>query len=127
MDLKPPSPFFSHHQLRQGDRDLQEQILARRRVRRVVALLGTIAFLTVAVAGSIYLATPHQPGQPQWWRWQRPEPQVKTTTMTTEPGTVDLQIQHGRQKSQYRFRKVGEDLVIQDVSPGKKPVNTGKR
>jgi hypothetical protein len=126
MDLKPPSPFFSHHQLRQGDRDLQEQILTRRRVRRAAAVLAAIAFLTLAVAGSIYLATPHAPGQSQWWRWHRAEPQVKTTTMTTEPGTVDLQIQHGRKKSQYRFRKVGEDLVIQDVTP-EKPGKASKR
>lgn len=119
MDLKPPSPFFSHHKLRQGDRDLQGHILARRRVRRAAAAIAAIAFVTLAVAGSIYLATPRERGQSQWWRWHRSEPQVKTTTMTTEPGTVDLQIQQGRKKSQYRFRKVGEDLVIQEVTPNK--------
>ncbi|MGE5530991.1 MAG: hypothetical protein ACM3VW_02595 [Bacteroidota bacterium] len=128
MQARRPSRFFSRLELRQGDLDLQEQLLARHRARRAAALLATIAFLTLAVAGSIYLATPHEPGQWQLWRSHRGEPQIKTTTMTTEPGTVDLQIQQGRSKGQtYRFRKVGEDLVIQDVTPAKGNGNPAKR
>jgi hypothetical protein len=128
MQVRRPSRFFSRLQLRQGNLDLQGQLLARRRARRVTALLAMIAFLTLAVAGSIYLATPHEPGQWRLWHWHRGEPEVKTTTMTTEPGTVDLQIQQGRSKGKtYRFRKVGEDLVIQDVTPAPPKGKSAKR
>jgi hypothetical protein len=126
MEFRRSSPFFSRLALRQGNQDLQERLLARRRRRRVVGLVAVVAFLTVTVAGSIYLATPHRPGQ--WRPWHRgpARPHVATTTMTTEPGTVDLQIRQPGKSQTYRFRKVGEDLVIQDVTPGK-PQKARKR
>lgn len=86
-------------------------------MRRVLAVMAVASFVGLAIGSAIYLATPRYAS-----RWHTPPAQarVKTTAVTNEPGTVDLQIQRQKEAQTYRFRKVGEDWVIQNVTP--KPV-----
>lgn len=96
------------------------QLLLRHRVRRFLAIFAVAAFTALAVGATIYLATPRDPGA-RWHNRTASRPPVKTTAVTNEPGSVDLQIAKKKDARTFRFRKVGEDWVIQDVTPKAPP------
>lgn len=92
------------------------QLLLRHRLHRALAIAAVAAFTALAVGGALYVATPRNTGA-RWSNHAASKPAVKTTAVTNEPGSVDLQIQKKQEARTYRFRKVGEDWVIQDMTP----------
>lgn len=119
MRTPPPPPFFRRFQLEQGHPDLQAHLLRRHRTRRLLAILSVFAFLGLAIGGAIYIATPQDARSV--WRAPAAQPQVKTTAVTKEPGTVDLQVQKRNDTKTLRFHKVKDEWVIQDITPEAAP------
>ena len=116
MQPSRPSPFFRRTQFEQGHPELHSRLAARRRARRLLAILSMLACLALAVGASLYLSTPHEPLE---WRalWAHPKPpMVKTSPVTDEPGAVGLQVQRGKRSHVYRFRQAEDSWSVEDVT-----------
>ncbi|MEN6305048.1 MAG: hypothetical protein ABFE07_14850 [Armatimonadia bacterium] len=105
-----PSPFFQPAQFSHVRRGLNSP------TRRALAWLAILALIAVAAAGTIYFTMPREAPA---WKVARSadEPAVKARAATTEEGTADLEIQKDKQVRRLRVRKVGEQMVIEDVTP----------
>lgn len=110
--MMPPrtSPFFQPAQLSRLHRGLTS------RMRRALALLAILALIAIAAAGTIYFSMPRQ--APAWTVARRAEnPAPKARAATNEEGVAELEIEKDKQVRRLRVRKVGEQMVIEDVTP----------
>lgn len=105
-----PSPFFQPAQLSHLHRGLNSA------TRRLLAVLAILALIAIAAAGTIYFTMPRNAPA---WRTTRgaSEPAVKARASTSEEGAAELEIVKDKQVRRLRVRKVGEEMVIEDVTP----------
>lgn len=109
--MKPPkpSPFFQPSQLSHARRGLSSP------TRRALSWLAVLAITAIAIAGTIYFAIPRQ--TPSWKAARTDAPAAKVRAATSEEGTAELEIERNRRTHRLRVRKVGEKMVIEDVTP----------
>lgn len=116
------SPFFHHLQLQDGPGAARRAPASGRRRRLLCSALALVVGAALALAGALWLSGPRPPSLSSWWHHHNHSaPPAKAAVVGQEPGSVDLQVEHGRSKQTYRFRRVGKDLVIQDVTPRPQP------
>jgi hypothetical protein len=122
MNAPRPSPFSAHLPRELSRPNRPAEWFVRRQRRRVLRAVAVGLALLIAAGGTTYLASPRRVRLADLLPHRaRAAPPVKATAVAEQTGTVDLQIERGRRSSSYRFRKVGEDWVIQDVTPKPPP------
>jgi hypothetical protein len=97
-----------------GHPDLQAELLARHQARQALKVMAIVAFLAVAIGGSIYLALPRPMRLAQG---RAHKAQIRTTAVTNEPGTVDLQVERDHKLTILRTTSGQGGYGFQDVTP----------